>query len=103
MMTHITSAGVLVWAKRVEAQMAQAAGLNTLTESRQFDKVKISKKKQKMTWLELQLAGPHSNSCVDTVGEHTSQDSAWHMATCVQDVARWDSSKRSAIAKEVGQ
>ena len=41
---HITSGGMLAWAKRVEVQRAQAAVLNTLTESRQFDKVKISKK-----------------------------------------------------------
>ena len=40
---HITSGGKLAWAKRVEAQRAQTAVLNTLTESRQFDKVKISK------------------------------------------------------------
>ena len=39
---HITSGGVLAWAKRVEAQRAQAAVLNTLTESRQFDKIKLS-------------------------------------------------------------
>ena len=39
---HITSGGMLAWAKRVEVQRAQAAVLNTLTESRQFDKVKIS-------------------------------------------------------------
>ena len=44
MMTHITSGGVLAGAKRVEVQKAQAAVLNTLTESRQFDKIKISKK-----------------------------------------------------------
>ena len=41
---HKTSGGVLAWAKRVEAQRAQAAVLNTLTKSRQFDKIKISKK-----------------------------------------------------------
>ena len=34
----------MAWAKRVEVQRAQAAILNTLTESRQFDKVKISQK-----------------------------------------------------------
>ena len=44
---HITSGGVLAWAKRVEVQRAQTAVLNMLTESRQFDKVKISKKKKK--------------------------------------------------------
>ena len=41
---HITSGGVLAWAKRVEVQRVQAAVLNTLTESKQFDKIKISKK-----------------------------------------------------------
>ena len=40
----ITSGGMLAWAKRVEAQRAQAAVLHTLTESRKFDKIKISKK-----------------------------------------------------------
>ena len=34
---HITSRGVLAWAKRVEVQKAQATFLNILTESRQFD------------------------------------------------------------------
>ena len=41
---HITSGGMLAWAKRVEVQSAQAVVLNTLTESRQFDKIKVSKK-----------------------------------------------------------
>ena len=41
---HITSGGVLTWAKRMEAQRAQAAVLNMVTESKQFDKIKISKK-----------------------------------------------------------
>ena len=41
---HIMSGGVLAWAKRVEVQRAQAAVLNTLAESRQFDKIKIAKK-----------------------------------------------------------
>ena len=41
---HITSGGVLAWAKRVEAQRAQVVALNTPKESRQFDKVKIYKK-----------------------------------------------------------
>ena len=41
---HITSVGVLAWAKRVEVQRVQAAVLNTLTESRQFNKIKILKR-----------------------------------------------------------
>ena len=41
---HITSGGVLAWSKRVDAQRAQAAVLNTITELRQCDKVKIANK-----------------------------------------------------------
>ena len=46
---HITRGGVLAWAKRVEVQGAQAAVLNTLTESRQFDKIKVSKRAREDT------------------------------------------------------
>ena len=49
---HITSGGVLAWEKRVEVQRAQAEVLNTITESRQFDKIKIEKRQRK-TLLEL--------------------------------------------------
>ena len=41
---HITSGCVLACAKRVDAQRAQAAVLNTLTESKQFHKIKVSDK-----------------------------------------------------------
>ena len=41
---HIMNGGVLALAKRVEVQRAQAAVLDTLTDVRQFDKVKNSKK-----------------------------------------------------------
>ena len=50
---HITSGGMLAWAKRVEVQRAQAAVLNTITESRQFEKVKIAKKNQKKATQEI--------------------------------------------------
>ena len=39
----IRSGGMLVWAKRVEMR-AQPAVLDTLTDSKQFDKIKMSKK-----------------------------------------------------------
>ena len=39
---QVTSEGVLVWAKRIEAQRAQAAIQNTITESHQLDKVKVT-------------------------------------------------------------
>ena len=41
---HITSGSMLSWAKRVEVQRAQAAVLDSLTESKQFDKIKLSGK-----------------------------------------------------------
>ena len=40
---HITSGNVLAWAKRVEPQRAQAAVMNSITESKQFDKIKVSR------------------------------------------------------------
>ena len=46
---HITSWGVLALEKRVEAQRAQVAVLNTLTESRQFNKIKVSKRAKEDT------------------------------------------------------
>ena len=36
---HITSEEVLAWAKRTEVQRVQAAILNAITESHQFDKI----------------------------------------------------------------
>ena len=42
-----TSEGVLVWAKRFEAQWAQAAILNDITELHQFDKIKVAQKQKK--------------------------------------------------------
>ena len=41
---HITSGGMLAWTKKVEAQRAQAVVLDSLTESKQFDKIKVSGK-----------------------------------------------------------
>ena len=39
-----TSKGILSWAKRVEAQRVQATILNDITESYQFDKIKMALK-----------------------------------------------------------
>ena len=38
-----TSEGMLIWAKWIEVQRAQAVVLNTITEACQFDKVKVAK------------------------------------------------------------
>ena len=39
-----TNKGVLAWAKRVEVQQVQAAKLNDIMESCQFDKIKMAQK-----------------------------------------------------------
>ena len=39
-----TSKGVLAWAKRIEVQRMQAAILNDITESCQFDKINMASK-----------------------------------------------------------
>ena len=44
---QITSKSMLTWAKRVEAQRAQAVVLDTIIQSRQFDKVKVVKSQKK--------------------------------------------------------
>ena len=41
---QITSGDMLAWAKRVEVEMTQAVVLDLLTESKQFDKIKVSDK-----------------------------------------------------------
>ena len=41
---QVMSEGVLAWAKGIEVQRAQAAVLNDITESHQFDKIKVAKK-----------------------------------------------------------
>ena len=97
---HITSGGILAWAKRVEVQRAQAAVLNTLSQNNLI-KSKYQRK-QKMTKPELQYTGPHSNSCADTVGESTSQGSAQHTARHVWSVAMKDTSGRSATVEGAG-
>ena len=40
---HITSGNALAWEKRVEAQRTQAAVMNSITESKVFDKIKVSR------------------------------------------------------------
>ena len=37
------SGNVLAWAKRVQAQRAQSTVMSSITEAKEFDKIKISK------------------------------------------------------------
>ena len=47
---QMMSEDVLVWAKRIEAQRAQAAILNDITESQKFNKVKLAQKPKNQMW-----------------------------------------------------
>ena len=78
---------MLAWAKRVEAQRAQATALNMLTESRQYDKIKISQKvkdDKTRTLVHLATLLQVCRYC----GGSTSQGSAQHMAKHVQSTAK---------------
>ena len=79
---HITSGGILAWAKRVEVQRAQAGVLNTMIKSKQFDKIKISKKAKD------DKARHPVNQTTQCWGESTSQGSAHCMARCVWSAVR---------------
>ena len=41
---QVTSDGMLIWAKRIKVQRAQAVILSNITESHQFDKVKVTQR-----------------------------------------------------------
>ena len=67
----ITSRGVLAWAKRVEMQRAQVALLNILIESRQFDKIKISRKiKESKTKILMHQSSTPQQPCRYCGGTH---------------------------------
>ena len=83
-------------------QRAQAAVLNTLTESRQFDKIKISKKVKEDKARTSGTPGPHHDNLVDTVGGSTSQDNAQCTARCAWTAAKLDTSRRSAAVGRTG-
>ena len=79
---HITSGGVLAWAKRVEVQRVQAAVFDMLTDSRQFNKVKYQKG-QKQTMLELQLVRCHQQQPCQYCGRlHMLRECLAYGKTC---------------------
>ena len=79
---HITSGGVLAWAKRVQAQRAQAAVLNTLIESRQFDKIKLSKKVKESRVRTPMHQNVQQQPCRYCGGTHQPRQCLAHGKTC---------------------
>ena len=98
-----TSEGVLVWAKRVEAQWAQAAILSDITELYQLDKIKMASKAQKVARLGRCQTQHPADSCADTLAGYMHPNSAQHMGRCAPDAGRWVTIKRHAEARETTQ
>ena len=47
---HVTCEQILAWAKRIKAQRAQAAVINSLSEVKEFDKKTNSKRGSEAKW-----------------------------------------------------
>ena len=79
---QMTSEGVLVWAKRVEAQRAQAAILNDITESHQFDRIKMAQKPKSSQDRQTTNTTSHKQLCRYCGGIHLS----WQVPSIWKDV-----------------
>ena len=79
---HITSGGVLAWTWRVEVQRTQASVLNMLTESRQFDKIKLSKRAKEDTTRALVGWTSQWQPCEYYGGLHQPRQSPVYGKTC---------------------
>ena len=92
---------VSCWAKRVEAQRAQSAIRNNLTNTKEIDKVKIMKGTHKNS---LRRPFPHvkcpQNRCVVIAAPAIHQDNAWVMGRSVQTAARLATSGECVEARE---
>ena len=90
-----TSEDVLVWAKRIEVQWAQAAILNDITKSQKFDKFKMAqgpKTKQDVETTHQCITNGHANIVVEVMCPGSVQ----HMEKHVQVAGKWATSKRYA-------
>ena len=70
---QMTSEGVLAWAKRVEVQRAQAAILNDIRESHQFDRIKMAQKPKSSQDRQITNTTSHKQLCRYCGGIHAPQ------------------------------
>ena len=98
----ITSEQVLGWAKRVEAQRAQSAIMDSLTETKEFDKINLAKVAFKYSWRNVQTSAkvPAKKSCIHC-SSAIYQDNAWPMGRSAWAVVRTITSERYTEAGEV--
>ena len=87
------SKDVLVGAKRIEVQRAQAAILNDITESQKFNKVKLAQKPNVIWKQHTQCI---TSSYVGIVVGIMHPGSAQPMEKCAPDVGKWATSRRYA-------
>ena len=82
---HITSGGVLAWAKRVEVQRPQVAVLNTITECRQFDKIKVSREvKEGKTKIPMHQSSTPQKPCRYCSWMHPLRQCPGYGKTCME-------------------
>ena len=79
---HITSGVVLSWAKRVEVQRVQAAVLDTLTQLRQSDKVKMLKRPKEDNARAPVGQTSRQQPCLYCAGVHTLRQCLAYGKTC---------------------
>ena len=95
----IASKNVLSWAKRVEVQIAQSTIMNSLTEAKEFDKLKVVKT-YTGTVLEGRCRQRHLQNRLAYVVAAIPPDNAWHMGRHAQSVAKLATSEWFAEAGE---
>ena len=73
--TAVTSEQVLIWAKRIEAQRPQSVIINSLSKTKEFDKIKTIKGGQKHNLIKLQTCAkmPAKQSCSCCGSSHPSR------------------------------
>ena len=94
-----TSKGVLVWAKRIEVQWVQAAILNDITESCQFDKINMASE-TKGGQVRQALNATLNRWPYRYCSGYMPLNSAQHMERPVLDGERWATTKRCAEVRE---
>ena len=76
---------MLAWTKRVEAQRAQVAVLNTLIECRQFEKIKLSKRvKESRTKTLMYQSSTQWQPCRYCGGIHPPRQCPAYGKTCME-------------------
>ena len=100
---QITSGNVLAWAKKVEAQRAPAAVMSAITESKEFDKIKVSTP----MWISSPRtpAQHNSSSCRYCGSTHPPRQCQVYSKTCMEwsKVGHFHRSKKNWAVNELGQ